>query len=136
MKRFLLFLILIAISSSCTVIHEVRYTQSTLNKYIGCNHSELVKNFGAPKLQTPDGAGGYILVFEGCPELFEYSSRYAAVSPTRPAAHFFMTQEGICYRVKAVNTDSVAAASPGGIIATSLLLSLALDFLILASTPK
>ena len=42
------------------------------------------------------------------------SSRYATKSKTRPKAQFYMDEDGVCYKVRAANTDAVKATSIGG----------------------
>lgn len=121
MKRLLL-LLLITLFASCSTTRQVQYSQGTLDSYIGMTHQQLVQRLGAPISDVSDGADGYILVFEGNKQLFNYSSDYASHSSTLPRAQFFMNSEGICYNVIATNTNPVTYTSVGGTIALVLLL--------------
>ena len=81
---------------------------------------------GAPVSDVTDGGSGYILVFEGNKELFDYSDRYVAKAPSLPKAQFYMNSDGVCYKVKAANTNGVKVVSVGGTIALVLLILLIL----------
>ena len=123
-KRLLLLLGLVFILASCATTHRVSYSQTTLDSFVGWSHQELVEELGAPTEQVPDGGDGYLLIYEGNKELFDYSSKYASKSGTLPKAQFYMDADGICQRVRADNTDSIRITSVGGTIALVLLILL------------
>lgn len=125
-KRIIILAFFVLLLASCSVTHRVRYSQRTLDRYVGCSHQELVDELGAPTEQVTDGGDGYILVYEGSRDLFDYSSQYASKSGTLPKAQFYMDADGICRRVRADNTDSVSVTSVGGTILVVLLLLLLL----------
>lgn len=126
MKRLVIAIFAIILVASCSVTHRVRYSQDKLDSYVGLTHQELVRRLGAPISDVSDGGDGYILVFEGNREIFEYSNRYAAKSSTLPKAQFYMNADGICYKARASNTDSVRVTSVGGTILVVLLILLLL----------
>lgn len=121
-KKIFIFAFFVFLLASCSVTHRVRYSQRALDSFVGCSHQELVDDLGAPTEQVTDGGDGYILVYEGSRDLFDYSSRYASKSGTLPKAQFYMDADGICRRVCADNTDSVRVTSVGGTILAVLLL--------------
>ena len=126
MKRLLPIIFLLVLLSSCSTTYSVTYSQQKLNSYVGKTHQELVQELGAPISDVSDGGNGYILIFEGNRELFNYSDRYVAKSSTLPKAQFFMDSNGVCYKVKTANTDSVKVTSVGGTIALVILILLLL----------
>lgn len=126
MKHLVIAIFAILLFASCSVTHKVRYSQEELNSYVGLTHQELVRRLGAPISDVSDGGDGYILVFEGNREIFEYSNRYAAKSSTLPKAQFYMNADGVCYKARASNTDSVRVTSVGGTILVVLLILLLL----------
>jgi hypothetical protein len=126
MKRTITLLLFTLILVSCATTHRVRYSQKTLDGFVGKTHQELVEKLGAPTEQVSDGGEGYILVFEGSKELFKYSSTYATKSGTLPKAQFFMNEDGVCQRVRADKTDSLRVTSVGGTIALVILILLIL----------
>ena len=115
-------LLVIFLLTSCSTTYRVKYSQSNLDTYVGLSHRELVQRLGAPISEISDGGDGYILVFEGNKELFDYSSWYATKSKTLPKAQFYMNQDGVCYKVQVSNTDSVKRIRVGGTIALVLVL--------------
>lgn len=115
-------LLVIFLFTSCSTTYRVKYSQNNLDTYVGLSHRELVQRLGAPILEISDGGDGYILVFEGNKELFDYSSWYATKSKTLPKAQFYMNPDGVCYKVQVSNTDSVKRISVGGTIALVLVL--------------
>ena len=126
MKKLFILILSALLLASCATTHRVRYSQKTLDSFVGCSHQELVAELGAPSEEVSDGGDGYILVFEGNKDLFDYSSKYASKSGTLPKAQFYMDADGICQRVRADNTDSVTVTSVGGTIVLVLLLLLIL----------
>ena len=125
-KRLLLLFVLAFVLASCATTHRVSYSQKDLDSFVGWSHQELVEELGAPTEQVPDGGNGYLLVYEGSKELFDYSSKYASKSGTLPKAQFYMDEDGICQRVRADNTDSIKVTSVGGTIVLVLLILLLL----------
>ena len=115
-------LISIILFSSCAITHKVKYTQSELDSFVGLSHQKLVEKLGAPSEQVSDGGNGYILVYEGSKDIFDYSSKYASKSGTLPKAQFYMDSDGICQKVRADNTDSIKVTSVGGTIILVLIL--------------
>lgn len=116
MKKSLVLVLLLLLFASCSSTYRVSFSQSHLDSYIGCSHQQLVQFFGAPIDQVSDGTS----------ELFTYSDRYVAKSHTLPKAQFYMNSDGICYKVRAANTDPVRVTSVGRTIAMVLLLLLIL----------
>ena len=104
----------------------VSYSQDMLDSFLGYSHHELIDKSGAPTEQTSDGGNGYILVYEGSKDIFDYSSKYASKSGTLPQAQFYMDSNGICKKVRAYNTDSIKITSIGGTIVLILLILLIL----------
>lgn len=115
-------LFLIFLFTSCSTTYRVSYSQDKLDSYIGMTHHQLVRLLGAPMAEISDGGNGYILVFEGNSEIFDYSSRYVAHSSTLPKAEFYMNSDGICYQVRTANTDPVTSTNVGLTIFLLLLL--------------
>lgn len=126
MLRYKIFFLILGVFlfTSCSTTYRVKYSQNKLNTYVGLSHQELVQRLGAPISEISDGGDGYILVFEGNKELFDYSSWYATKSKTLPKAQFYMTPDGVCYKVQVSNTDPVKRISVGGTIALVLLILL------------
>ena len=126
MKRLFYVILLLGFLTSCSTTYRVSYSQQLLNSFVGKTHQELVQELGAPISDVSDGSNGYILIFEGNRELFNYSDRYVAKSSTLPKAQFYMDSNGVCYKVKAANTDAVKVTSVGGTIALVILILLLL----------
>lgn len=128
MGRYKIFCLIVGslLFASCSTTYRVSYSQKNLDTYVGLTHQELVQQLGAPISNVSDGGNGYVLIFEGNKELFDYSSRYATKSNTLPKAQFYMNEDGVCYKVRASNTDAVKATSIGGTIALVLIILLIL----------
>lgn len=126
MKRIFLLILVALLFNACSTTYNVTYSQQLLNSYVGLTHQQIVQQLGAPVADVSDGGDGYILVFEGNKELFQYSDRYSAKSSTLPKAQFYMNADGVCYQVKAANTNSVRVTSVGGTILLVLLILLIL----------
>ena len=117
-----LFIIVFSIMSSCSTTHKVGYSLDKINSYVGYTHQELVMELGAPTEQVSDGGDGYILVYEGNEELFDFSSEYARKSATLPKAQFFMDSDGICQDVRIDNVNKVRVTNVAGTIALIIIL--------------
>lgn len=122
MKEFLLFAIAALFVSSCSTTQKVTYSREQLDHYVGYTHQQIVEELGAPTNRVEDGGDGYILVYDGSRDIFDYSDKYANKSATLPKAQFYMNSRDICTRVRADNTDSIKVISVGGTIALVLLI--------------
>lgn len=110
-KRFLLIAVLGVLSiSSCTTYQYVTTVKNT-NYLIGETHKMVVMELGAPNGEYSDGAGGYILSYEGNRQIFDYSRKYSRNTSTVPTLQVYFNSQGICTDVKAVNTEPVRAVN-------------------------
>ena len=113
MKQFLLIAVLGVLSlASCTTYQHVTQVRNT-NYLIGETHQTVITELGAPNGEYSDGAGGYILSYEGNRQIFSYSRKYSRNSSTVPTLQVHFNSQGICTDVKAVNTEPVRAVSAG-----------------------
>ena len=101
MKHFILLLAALALLTACGTSRRVSASEGTA-AWEGRTTSEIMRAMGDPDRIDPDGKGGSILVYESAPD---YSSpEYDILAPeaearTRRYAHFYLDDEGRCYRV-------------------------------------
>lgn len=101
MKHFILLLSALALLTACGSSRRVSAVDGTA-AWEGRTTSEIMRAMGDPDRIDPDGKGGSILVYESTPD---YSSpEYDILAPeaevrTRRYAHFYLDDEGRCYRV-------------------------------------
>ena len=101
MKHFLLLLSALALLTACGPSRRVSAADGTAT-WEGRTTSEIMRAMGDPDRIDPDGKGGSILVYESTPD---YSSPdYDILAPeasasSRRYAHFYLNDEGRCYRV-------------------------------------
>ena len=111
MKRFLLIAVLGIMSlTSCTTYQYVTQVSNT-NYLVGETHQTVIMELGAPNGEYSDGAGGYILSYEGNRQIFSYSRKYSRNSSSIPSLQVHFNSQGICTDVKAVNTEPVRAVN-------------------------
>ena len=101
MKHFILLLSALALLTACGTTRRVSASEGTA-AWEGLTTSEIMRAMGDPDRIDPDGKGGSILVYESAPD---YSSPdYDILDPAASArarryANFYLSDEGICYRV-------------------------------------
>ena len=101
MKHFILLLSALALLMACGTTRRVSASEGTA-AWEGRTTSEIMRAMGDPDRIDPDGKGGSILVYESAPD---YSSPdYDILDPAASArarryANFYLSDEGICYRV-------------------------------------
>ena len=100
MKHFILLLSALALLTACGTSRRVSASEGTA-AWEGRTTSEIMRAMGDPARIDPDGKGGSILVYESAPD---YSSPdYDILAPEaaspRRYAHFYLDDEGVCYRV-------------------------------------
>ena len=100
MKHFILLLSALALLTACGSSRRVSAVDGTA-AWEGRTTSEIMRAMGDPDRIDPDGKGGSILVYESAPD---YSSPdYDILAPEaaspRRYAHFYLDDEGVCYRV-------------------------------------
>lgn len=101
MKHFLLLLSALALLTACGSARRVSAADGTAT-WEGRTTSEIIRAMGDPDRIDTDGKGGSILVYESTPD---YSSPdYDILAPeasasSRRYAHFYLNDEGRCYRV-------------------------------------
>ena len=121
-KRFFLIAFLGVLSlASCTTYQYVTTVKNT-NYLVGETHKMVVMELGAPNGEYSDGAGGYILSYEGNRQIFDYSRKYSRNTSTVPTLQVYFNSQGICTDVKTVNTEPVRAVSAGWTVLLVLLL--------------
>lgn len=116
MKRFLLFA-LTALSalllSACATVNLVSVEPEFNDMWVGHEHAELIKAYGAPDREVSDGEGGVILVYErttvststqsDSPFFYHYpfGPTFRTTTRTdRDYVHFYVNASGLCYQVK------------------------------------
>ena len=101
MKHFILLLSALALLTACGSSRRVSAADGTAT-WEGRTTSEIIQAMGDPDRIDTDGKGGSILVYETAPD---YSSPdYDILAPeasvrSRRYAHFYLNDEGRCYRV-------------------------------------
>ena len=101
MKHFILLLSALALLTACGTSQRVSTTDGTPS-WEGRTTAEIMQAMGDPDRIDSDGKGGSILVYESAPD---YSSPdYDILDPAASArarryANFYLSDEGICYRV-------------------------------------
>ena len=101
MKHFILLLSALALLTACGTTRRVSASEGTA-AWEGRTTSEIMRAMGDPDRIDSDGKGGSILVYESAPD---YSSPdYDILDPAASArarryANFYLSDEGICYRV-------------------------------------
>lgn len=119
----LLFVLLISfILSSCSSTYHAYPTERDPEVFKGMTHKQIVMSYGAPTQTTPDGEGGYILVYEGNKSLFIYNDYYARGARQLPTVQFFMSSEGVCLEARYYYEQSVRQYDPQGTAALFFLL--------------
>lgn len=101
MKHFILLLSALALLTACGTTRRVSASEGTA-AWEGRTTSEIMRAMGDPDRIDPDGEGGSILVYESAPDYD--SPDYDILAPessarTRRYAHFYLDDEGVCYRV-------------------------------------
>ena len=101
MKHFILLLSALALLTACGTTRRVSASEGTA-AWEGRTTSEIMRAMGDPDRIDPDGKGGSILVYESAPDY--NSPEYDILAPeaearTRRYAHFYLDDEGRCYRV-------------------------------------
>ena len=101
MKHFLLLLSALALLTACGSSRRVSAVDGTA-AWEGRTTSEIMRAMGDPDRIDPDGKGGSILVYESTPDYsspdYDILAPEASASPRR-YAHFYLDDEGVCYRV-------------------------------------
>ena len=101
MKHIILLLSALALLTACGSSRRVSAVDGTA-AWEGRTTSEIMRAMGDPDRIDPDGKGGSILVYESTPDYsspdYDILAPEASVSPRR-YAHFYLDDEGECYRV-------------------------------------
>ena len=101
MKHFILLLSALALLTACGPSRRVSAVDGTA-AWEGRTTSEIMRAMGDPDRIDPDGKGGSILVYESTPDYsspdYDILAPEASASPRR-YAHFYLDDEGECYRV-------------------------------------
>lgn len=101
MKHFILLLSALALLTACGSSRRVSAVDG-MPSWEGRSTAEIVRAMGDPDRIDTDGKGGSILVYESAPD---YSSPdYDILDPAASArvrryANFYLSDEGVCYRV-------------------------------------
>ena len=105
MKRFIVLLIMgILFLTSCGTTYRVGY-RADINTFVGMTYRQVIERLGEPTREY-DEADGYVLVYEGTPEIFTYSYSYGR-NYGIPIAKFLMGHDDICHDVTLYNTEPV-----------------------------
>ena len=101
MKHFILLLAALALLTACGSSRRVSAADGT-SAWEGRTTSEIMRAMGDPDRIDTDGKGGSILVYESTPDYsspdYDILAPEASASPRR-YAHFYLDDEGECYRV-------------------------------------
>lgn len=101
MKHFILLLSALALLTACGTSRRVSVSEGAA-AWEGRSTAEILRAMGDPDRIDADGKGGSILVYESAPD---YSSPdYDILDPAASArprryANFYLSDEGVCYRV-------------------------------------
>ena len=101
MRHFILLLLAVVTVTACGTSRRVSAVDGTPS-WEGRSTEEILRAMGDPDRIDPDGMGGSILVYEFAPDY--NSPEYDILAPeaearTRRYAHFYLDDEGRCYRV-------------------------------------
>ena len=128
MKHFILFLAALALLSACGSSRRVSAAVGT-DPWLGRDTEEILDRMGKPDRIDPDGKDGSILVYESAPDYsspdYDILAPEAEVLPRR-YAHFYLDDEGRCYRVDA----NRALPAPFSAFRTEVLAEFWLDLLL------
>ena len=101
MKHILLLLLAAVAVTACGSARRV--STDPPQSWTGCSTSEILEAMGDPVRIDTDGKGGSILVYESAPDYsspdFDILDPDAKEGRSRKYAHFFLDEEGICYKV-------------------------------------
>lgn len=101
MRHFILLLLAVVTVTACGTSRRVSAVDGTPS-WEGRSTAEILRAMGDPDRIDADGKGGSILVYESAPD---YSSPdYDILDPAASArprryANFYLSDEGVCYRV-------------------------------------
>ena len=101
MKHFILLLSALALLTACGTSRRVSVSEGAA-AWEGRSTAEILRAMGDPDRIDADGKGGSILVYESAPD---YSSPdYDILDPAASArarryANFYLSDEGVCYRL-------------------------------------
>ena len=101
MRHFILLLLAVVTVTACGTSRRVSAVDGTPS-WEGRSTAEILQAMGDPDRIDADGKGGSILVYESAPD---YSSPdYDILDPAASArarryANFYLSDEGVCYRV-------------------------------------
>jgi hypothetical protein len=101
MRHFILLLLAVVTVTACGTSRRVSAVDGTPS-WEGRSTAEILRAMGDPDRIDADGKGGSILVYESAPDY--NSPEYDILAPeaearTRRYAHFYLDDEGRCYRV-------------------------------------
>lgn len=112
------------ILTSCTTTYFVSMQPEISKSVVGCSHQTIVSRMGAPNRQTPDGAGGTILIYEDTTiqsiatahNVNYYTGTYTPGVKTTSHTdyiHIYINSQGKCYNVKTNLTRLESEPAPG-----------------------
>lgn len=97
--------LLLAASVLCTACGTTRKVSSSpeASPWVGCTTMDIIQAMGEPQRIETDGKGGGVLVYESAPDYND--PNYDILDPEssvrkREYALFYLTDEGLCYRVE------------------------------------
>ena len=105
--------------TSCYTTYTVSQQPELSKLYVGSTHQSIVSRLGAPDRQTPDGAGGTILIYENITSqsiatahnVNYYTGTYTPGVRTTSHTdyiHIYINSQGKCYNVKTNKTKIVS----------------------------
>ena len=105
MKRFIFLLVMgVLLLTSCGATYRVGY-RADINTFVGMSYHQIIERLGEPTREY-DEADGFVLVYEGTPEIFTYTYTYGRNYGV-PIAKFLMGNDEICHDVTLYNTEPV-----------------------------
>ena len=125
MKKLFLLLLVAALATSCVTYRQV--SREANPTWAGRTTTQIIQAMGSPDRIDSDGAGGAILRYESQPNYEDPS--YDILNPD-PAptgqghAYFYMTPEGVCYRVDSDRTLPAPPDKPRSLVVGSIWLDM------------
>lgn len=111
MKRIVILFISLVLLSSCMVYNYTPLEPALRESLVGLSYAQIIRVYGAPNREMPDGSGGSILIYENY-YANSYTNHYSeyfsstTTSQNRNYKELYINSSGRCYNVRSNMFDT------------------------------